>query len=248
MTVTFWSRSRSRRAWARVMSADIEIWNAGASQAFVRRRAIVRRIDVSGTTSASSGAAPTVAWAGVAAARSTSSATIRPSGPVPVRLARSMLRSRAIRRASGEALTRPSTRERLRASAAASLLLGGRLPSSLALLLARGPGRAFLLLVLVDLDLGLGLGGDVLALLADDRDPLADLDLLALAGEDLQQDAARLGLDLLRHLVRVELVERLALLDLVALRLQPADDRARLHALPEPRKADVSCHCAPPCA
>jgi hypothetical protein len=43
------------------MSADIEIWNTGASHAFVRRRAIVRRIDESGTISASSGAAPTVA-------------------------------------------------------------------------------------------------------------------------------------------------------------------------------------------
>ena len=135
------------------------------------------------------------------------------------------------------------------------LLLGvaprRRLAAALALLLARGRRRAFLLLVLVDLDCGLLLVlGDVLALLADDRDPLADLDLLALAGEDLQQDAARVGLDLLRDLVRVELVERLALLardarPSSALGLQPADDRARLHALAEPGQADVNRHCRP---
>ena len=156
-----------------------------------------------------------------------------------------MPRSRAMRRASGDALTRPLAR-------AVSWLLGvllGRLAAALALFFARGRGRAFLLLVLVDLDRSLRLVlGDVLALLADDRDPLADLDLLALAGEDLEQDAARVGLDLLGDLVRVELVERLALLDLVALRLQPADDRARLHALAEPRKVDVNRHFAPRCA
>src|SRR5439155_19193263 len=42
-----------------------------------------------------------------AAARSTSSATTRPSGPVPATALSSMPRSRAIRRASGEALIRP---------------------------------------------------------------------------------------------------------------------------------------------
>src|SRR6266540_365858 len=70
---------------------------------------------------------------------------------------------------------------------------------------------------------------DLLALLADDGDRLADLDLL-------------------RHLVRVELVERLALLDGLAFRLQPLDDRSRLHALPEPGKLDLSCHCVRRCA
>ena len=229
------------------MSADIEIWNAGASQAFVRRRAIVRRIDVSGTTSASSGAAPTVACAG------------RRGGALDVLGDDSAFRARAGQvREVDAALAGDPAGERRRLHAAVDprrlrlggglFLLGGGLPASLTLLFARLAGRALLLRVLFDLDLGLGLGGDVLALLADDRDPLADLDLLALAGEDLEQHAAGLGLDLLRHLVRVELVERLALLDLVALRLQPADDRAGLHALPEPRKADVNRHFAPPCA
>ena len=57
-----------------------------------------------------------------------------------------------------------------------------------------------------------------------------------------------LGLDLLRHLVGVELVERLALLDLVALGLEPLDDRAGLHALAEPRELDLASHVRPPFA
>ena len=98
-------------ASARVMSADIEIWKAGACQASVIRRATVRRSEVSGTTSASNGGAGTAAaGAGAAAARSTSSATMRPSGPVPWSEESSTPRSRAIRRASGEALIRPPPR------------------------------------------------------------------------------------------------------------------------------------------
>jgi hypothetical protein len=89
----------------------------------------------------------------------------------------------------------------------------------------------------------LGLGHR-LALLADDRDRLADRDLAFLDG-DLQQHAGRLRLHLLRHLLGVELVERLALLDLLALLLQPGDDRAGLHALAEPRQLDLSCHRGP---
>ena len=106
------STSWARTAFARVMSADIEIWNTGACQASVMRRAIVLRIDVSSTTSTSpaANAGAGAAGAGCASARSTSSATIRPSGPVPRTCARSIPRSRAIRRASGEALIRPSAR------------------------------------------------------------------------------------------------------------------------------------------
>src|SRR5919108_3595759 len=119
------------------------------------------------------------------------------------------------------------------------LLLGVRLPPAFALLFTRGSRRSLFLLVLIDL------GRDLLALFADDRDPLADLDLLALAGEDLEQHAARVGLDLLGHLLGVELVERLALLDAVALLLQPADDRAGLHALAEPRQRHLRGHYLP---
>ena len=61
------SARRARSSWARVMSADIEIWNAGASQASVSRRATVRRNDESGSTSTSpdgAGAArPARGWA-----------------------------------------------------------------------------------------------------------------------------------------------------------------------------------------
>ena len=70
---------------------------------------------------------------------------------------------------------------------------------------------------------------------------VADLDL-ALLDDDLEEDAVEVRLDLLRHLVGVELVERLVLLDRVALRLQPADDRAGLHPLPEPRQLDLGRH------
>ncbi len=101
--------SPSRSCVAAVMSAVTRSWNAGACHASVRRRAIVLRMLVSGTSSISPAGA--AAGAGVAAgcfaARSTSSATIRPSGPVPESAARSTPSSRAMRRASGDALMRP---------------------------------------------------------------------------------------------------------------------------------------------
>ena len=98
------SRAPATSALARVMSAETWSWKTGTCQASVRRRAIVRRMLVSGTCSTSP--AGTGAAAGAAAARSTSSAMMRPSGPVPVIDVSSIPRSRAIRRASGEALTR----------------------------------------------------------------------------------------------------------------------------------------------
>src|SRR5204862_5040908 len=63
--------------------------------------------------------------------------------------------------------------------------------------------------------------------------------------EDLEQDPARVCLHLLRHLLGVELVERVTLLDLVALGFQPADDRAGFHALAEPGKHDLVAHSLP---
>ena len=83
-----------------------------------------------------------------------------------------------------------------------------------------------------------------LAFVPDHGDRLADRDLARLDG-DLQQDAARLGFDLLRRLVGVDLEQRLALLDAVALRLQPLDDRARLHPLPEARQLHLTAHRGP---
>ena len=93
------------------MSTVSPSWNTGACHASVSRRAIVFRIDENCCTSTPSVGAAAVAAVGAgpaeAALRSTSSATTRPSGPVPATALRSMPRSRAIRRASGEALTRP---------------------------------------------------------------------------------------------------------------------------------------------
>ncbi len=227
------------------MSADIEIWKAGASQAFVRRFAIVRRIEVSGTTSASSGAAPAVAWAGVVAARSTSSATTRPSGPVPIRLRQvdSALSGDPAGKRRG---LDTAVHARGLLGSGLRLVVGRGFSAALPLRLPRGAGRAFLLWVLVDLLGSFVRFGNVLALLPDHGDPLADLDLLTLLGEDLEKRSARVGLDLLGHLVGVELVERFALLDGVALGLQPADDRPGFHALAQPRKCLFSRQVAPP--
>src|SRR5205814_8855604 len=85
------------------------------------------------------------------------------------------------------------------------------------------------------------LDGDLLAFLADHRDRRTDRRLPG-GDRDLQQDAVGLGLDLLRDLVGVELVERLALLDRLPFGLEPLDDRPGLHALAEARKLDLSCH------
>src|SRR5919206_532561 len=79
--------------------------------------------------------------------------------------------------------------------------------SSAIVRLSRGSGRTFL-------------ERDLFPFLADHRDRAAHRDL-ALLHRDLQQDAGSLGLDLLRHLVGVELVQRVALLDVLALGLEP---------------------------
>ncbi len=65
------------------MSAEIVSWKTGACQASVSLRAIVLRVDVSGisSTSPAAGAAAAARSAASRLARSTSSATMRPSGP-----------------------------------------------------------------------------------------------------------------------------------------------------------------------
>ena len=65
---------------------------------------------------------------------------------------------------------------------------------------------------------------------------------LSLGDGDLEEDARRVRLDLLRHLVGVDLVEGLALLDRVALVLQPLRDGAGLHPLAQPRQLDLRRH------
>ena len=84
--------------------------------------------------------------------------------------------------------------------------------------------------------------GDVLVLRADDPHGGSDVHL-TVGDHDLEQDAVGLGLDLLRHLVGVELVERLALRHRVTLGLEPTDDRPRLHALAQARELDLGRHC-----
>src|SRR5712691_2393375 len=101
------SRSRSTSASASVMSAETVSWKTGACHAAVSRLAIVLRTFESWRTSTCPKSWRRDGAAGAVAARSTSSATTRPSGPVPRICARSMPRSRAIRRASGDALIRP---------------------------------------------------------------------------------------------------------------------------------------------
>ena len=68
------------------MSAETPSWNTGAAHASVRRRAIVLRMEVSwiylDLTGGGTGDRPRCA-ATRRRAFSTSSATIRPSGPVP---------------------------------------------------------------------------------------------------------------------------------------------------------------------
>ncbi len=94
------STRSSRRRMAASMSAVIAIWKCGVSQASVMRRAIVFRMLESWTTSTSALAGASAAQPGWAAARSTSSATMRPSGPVPLRLESSSPRSFASRRSA----------------------------------------------------------------------------------------------------------------------------------------------------
>ena len=151
--------------------------------------------------------------------------------------AMSIPRSRAIRRASGEALTRPSVPLRRRRD----VLGGGRRRLLSASWRRPGqPSRA-------GLDL-LGAcrpsGSATSPRLADVRDRRLP-DPARPPRRDPQQDARGIGLDLLRHLLGVDLVERLALRDLVSLGLQPADDRRGLHPLAEPGELDLSRHRIP---
>ncbi len=94
------------------MSTESVSWKTGACHASVRRRAIVFLVDVSSISSTSPAAVATAAagaaFGAATTPRSTSSATIRPSGPLPWSWAMSIPFSRASRRASGEALTRPA--------------------------------------------------------------------------------------------------------------------------------------------
>src|SRR5919201_1940482 len=180
------------------------------------RRATVRRMLVSGTSSTSSAAAGAGAGAGgaagagaarppsPAASASTSALTTRPPGPLPVTVARSMPRSRAIALAIGEALTGPP------AGAA-----GG----------AGGPG-------------GRGRGGRAVAR-PDDRDRLADRDGVPLLDQEPLQHPLLEGLQLHGGLVGLDLGQHVAAVDLVARLLQPGGQGALLHGVGQARHGDL---------
>ena len=156
--------------------------------------------------------------------------------------------SRAMRRATGEALRAPAVAVRRRRRRAA------RRPRGLGLRRRRGRlgawrprgaaggaslGRA------VARRLGLlrrlgrrAVAGRRLAAGADARDDLADGQRVALLGDDRQR-AGAVGLVGHRGLVGLDLDELVAAGDLVALGLEPLEDRALLHRVGEARHDDV---------
>ena len=230
-------------------------WKTGACQASVRRRAIVFRVEVSSSSSTSPAA-------GRAAGRCRRRR--RQGGLLDVLRDDPALGPRAgDLRDVDPLLAREPPCERRRLDAAVgprrrggSLRRrgrGGGLLAALALGVHRRRRRTLLLRIVGRLGRVVGLGcgraarrravpgRHVLALAADEGDRAADLDL-ARVDDDLEQHAVGLGLDLLCHLVGVELVQRLALLDRVALVLQPLDDRAGLHPLAQPWQLDLGRH------
>ena len=183
--------SRSRSASVSVMSIVAESWNAGIAAASVRRRTIVLRTFVSGTFSTSPGwicayrrgnRAAASAGAAAGSKRSTSSATMRPSGPVPRIWESSTPFSRAIRRASGEALIRPPSAGAAGSAAGASSCAGSSAPAAAS---ASGAEAPFVDAGAVRRSPGSG-KRDLLARLADERDDGADRGL-ALAHRDLEE-------------------------------------------------------------
>jgi hypothetical protein len=84
-----------------------------------------------------------------------------------------------------------------------------------------------------------------LALLADAGDHLADREGVALLGHDLDEDAVGVGVVGHVGLVRLDLHERLAALDLAALLDQPLQDRALFHRVRQAGHRHVAGH-APP--
>src|SRR4051794_10027596 len=204
------------------------------------------------------------------AAASTSAFTIRPPGPVPCSAERSMPCSRAIRRATGEALARPPLPSGEGAAGCAAAGPGSRAaPGRPAGARGggrggrrgggRGPGRRGgrlgggggggggrpLAAPAVARRLGLlrrlgrrGVAGRRLAAGADAGDDLADGQRVALLGDDRQR-AGAVGLVGHRGLVGLDLHELVAAGDLVALGLEPLEDRALFHRVGEARHDDV---------
>ena len=171
------------------------------------------------------------------AAASTSALTIRPPGPVPWSWPSSSPSSRAIRRATGDALARPplppppARRARPRPSAGRRLGASAGARGSASLLAAFGLAALGSLRRVVSAD-------GAVAAAADRRDRRADGERVALLGDDLQRP---LLVGLVRHvgLVGLDLDELLALGDLVPVGLEPLEDRALLHRVGQAGHRDV---------
>ena len=99
-------------------------------------------------------------------------------------------------------------------------------------------GALFLRLFRLGRGLFLGRGFDGFAFLADGAEGFADRDLFAFAGEDLDEGAVEEAFELHRGFVGLDLGEHVAGDDLVALLLQPFDQRAHRHGVAEFRHFD----------
>ena len=188
----------------------------------------------------------------LSAAACTSAFTIRPPGPEPSSRASSTPSSRAMRRATGDAFTRPPSPllgarslvavpawvspppspapATALASPSAAAPTGSRCSCSASSPAFSSSGSAFSCFA--------GFSPR-LARLADARDQLADGERVALLGHDLDQRAVGVGLVGHVGLVRLDLHERLAALDLAALLDQPLEDRALLHRVGQAGHRDV---------
>ena len=225
------SRARATSSFARVMSALTVSWNTGACHAAVSRRAIVLRIDVSGTDSIS----PAGTAAG-AAAGAGDRAALDVLGDDPA------LGPRAGQRMQVDAaLARDPARKRRRLDAAAV--------GSAAAVGNGSTGDSANLVRLGNVAVGLrrrfgaarGLG-----LTSSPASPIHAIVWPTGASPSsraiFSSTPREVRLDLLRHLVGVDLEERLALLRPCHLRTSATCDRSGLHALAEARQLDLVGH------
>ncbi len=202
------------------------------------------------STSGGAGAAAGAAAAGAVAACSTSSATMRPSGPVPTTDARSTPRSRAMRRASGLAFTRapvpaspggrrrwappPGWRALVSAAAAASVRGGAR--DSRATPTAAAPAVVGAESPAGDSATGTSSPSAPMSAIVvpTSTSPSGTTILSSTPSASASTSCVTLSVS--------SSYRRLALGDRIAFGLQPADDRAGLHALPEPRQLHLGRH------
>ena len=174
------------------------------------------------------------------------SSTIRPRGPVPVTVPRSTCSSRARRRATGEAMTRPPAA----AGGAGRPGRWGRALGGGRLVVCAGSdrlagGRAALGCRVGCLDRGGEVGVGVFR--RSDKGEQADhFDRSARLGLDVCQPPAGRRLDLGVDLVGFDLQDGFIRLDGIALLLEPARDLAFGHGQTELRHLQWNRHLAPP--